>query len=127
MVFCPTAGGPCQGRDKCRIWIRGRILYTDSKLLAVQLAESVIEHNTSGDLHTIPMESRTAFWQNQGISNIQREILIDRYLREKVEEVETLAVQWLQSAGFQERVLNKVKGKTKVSSAPHRLRCKSPP
>jgi hypothetical protein len=127
VVFCPTARGPCPGRANCRLWIRGRILYTDSKLLAAQLARFVLKKANPESSRTIPTKAREIFWQNQGIPNIQREIIIDRYLREKVNEVETLALNWIRSPGFRQAIIEDERAKTKESSAPHTPHCKSPP
>jgi hypothetical protein len=127
VVFCPTARGPCVGRAKCPLWIRGRILYTDSKLLAAKLAHFVLDQDNTKASHGIPQEIRDAFWHNQGISNIQHEIIVDRYLREKVVEVEKMAKKWVQSPGFQATFLAKNSGKTKESSELNGQRCKSPP
>lgn len=126
-MFCPTAGGHCQGRAKCRLWIRGRILYTDSKQLAAQLARNLLETTKTQPLLIIPQEAREAFWASQGLPDIQREILIDRYLREKVTEVETLASEWIQSPAFLESMLQIHSEKIKESSEPRTPRCKSPP
>ncbi len=124
VVFCSIAQGPCQGRTNCRLWIRGRIQNTDSKLLAAQLARFTL--NLSNPKALTP-DVKEAFWQDQGIPNIQREILIDRYLREKVAEVEELAQQWIQSPGFHETVLDEKRAKAKESSELHTPHCKSPP
>ena len=105
-MFCPTAQGPCQGRSKCRLWIRGRILYTDTKLLAAKLARFTLSKENHSSPKTITSEIHDAFWKEQGLSNIQREVLLDRYLREKVIEVEQLAQQWIQSPGFHETILD---------------------
>ena len=107
MVFCPVAGGPCQGRSKCRFWIRGRILYTDSKQLAAQLARHILETTKAQLPSTIPQEAREAFWASHGLTDIQREIVIDRYLREKVTEVEALAAEWVHSTAFHGTILQK--------------------
>jgi hypothetical protein len=72
-------------------------------------------------------ETRDAFWEKEGIPNIQREIIIDRYLREKVAEVEQLAQEWVRSPGFHETLLAGTSAKTKESSALNKRRCKSPP
>ncbi|MFX1319136.1 MAG: hypothetical protein ACFE9D_01700 [Promethearchaeota archaeon] len=127
MVFCPTVHGPCIGRAKCRLWIRGRILYTDSKLLAAQLARFTLEQDNTNTPQPITPKIRDTFWQNQGIPNIQREIIVDRYLREKVIEVERLAEKWVQSPGFHKTILATYLNKPKESSAPHKQHCKSPP
>lgn len=101
MVFCPIAHGPCQGRMNCRLWIRGRLLNTDSKLLAANLARFVLTYDNPGtDTKQLTQDLSTIFWQEQGLPNIQRETLIDRYLRAKVNEVESLAAKWLKSPGF---------------------------
>ena len=103
MVFCPIARGPCQGRNNCRLWIRGRLLNTDSKLLAAQLARYAINQSVArGNPRKLTPEQSEGFWRDRGIPNIHREVLIDRYLRAKVDEVETIAVQWLESPGFHE-------------------------
>ena len=127
MVFCPIAQGPCQGRSNCRLWIRGRLLSTDSKLLAAQLARYAIDHPTSrGNPRKLTSDQSEVFWRDKGIPNIHREVLIDRYLRAKVDEVETIAVQWLESSGFHETVLAEKLAKAKESAEPHTPRCKSP-
>ena len=125
MVFCPTARGPCQGRNNCPLWIRGRILYSDTKLLAAKLARFTFNFGNPPTPKSLTSEIREAFWQEQGLSNIQREVLIDRYLREKVNEVEQLAQQWIQSPGFHEKVLDE--HRAKESSEPSEPHCKSPP
>jgi hypothetical protein len=127
VVFCPTARGPCVGRANCRLWIRGRIIYTDSKLLAAKLARFALEQDYTKAPHGITEEIRDTFWHNQGISNIQHEIIVDRYLREKVIEVEKLAKKWVQSPGFHATILSKNSDKTKESSELNGQRCKSPP
>ena len=126
MFFCLTARGPCTGRANCRLWIRGRILYTDSKLLAAQLARFTLNQDYPKPPATISSQIREAFWQNQGIPNIRRETLIDRYLREKIAEVEILANKWIQSPGFHEITLDEKQAKIKASSALQTQRCKSP-
>lgn len=115
------------GRANCRLWIRGRILYTDSKLLAAQLARFALAWNNPKSPQMITTKIREAFWQNEGIPNIQHETIVDRYLREKVAEVEKLAHEWIQSPGFHETLLAEKPAKTKESSAPHTPHCKSPP
>ena len=75
----------------------------------------------------ITPEIQEAFWLEQGLPNIRREVLLDRYLREKVGEVEQLATQWIQSPGFHERILNEQRAQSKESSVPHTPHCKSPP
>lgn len=127
MVFCSIARGPCQGRANCRLWIRGRILNTDSKLLAVKLSRFILNQDTSTNPKTLTPELTKAFWQDQGIANIQREVIIDRYLREKVIEVEELATQWVQSSGFHEKVFVEKRAQAKESPAPHTPRYKSLP
>ncbi len=127
MVFCPTANGPCVGRAKCRLWIRGRILYTDSKLLAAQLARFTLEQDNTNTPQSITPKIRDTFWQNKGISNIRQEIIVDRYLREKVVEVERLAEKWVQSPGFQKTIPATHSNKPKEPSALHKQHCKSPP
>ncbi|MDO8124480.1 MAG: hypothetical protein Q6364_08895 [Candidatus Hermodarchaeota archaeon] len=128
MVFCSIARGPCQGRTNCRLWIRGRLLCTDSKLLAAQLARYVIDQPIArGNPRKLSSEQSEGFWRDKGIPNIHREILIDRYLRAKVDEVETIAAQWLESPGFHEAVLAKKLAKVKESAEPHTPHCKSPP
>ena len=127
MVFCPTARGPCKGRANCRLWIRGRILYTDSKLLAAQLARWALQQTNLTPTKDLTPVIREGFWEDLGLPNIQREIVMDRYLREKVAEVEQLALQWIQSPGFHETILEEKRAKAKESSAPHTPHCKSPP
>ncbi|MFW9984056.1 MAG: hypothetical protein ACFFCB_04925 [Candidatus Odinarchaeota archaeon] len=128
MVFCPIARGHCQGRTNCRLWIRGRLLNTDSKLLAAQLARYAFDQPAArGNPRKLTSEQSEGFWRDKGIPNIRREILIDRYLRAKVNEVETIAVQWLESPGFHETVLAEKLAKAKESGEPHTPHCKSPP
>ncbi len=128
MVFCPIARGPCQGRTNCRIWIRGRLLSTDSKLLAAQLARFALDQPPArGNPRKLTSEQSEDFWRDKGIPNIRREVIIDRYLKAKVNEVETIAVQWLESSGFYEAVLAERLAKTKESAEPHTPHCKSPP
>lgn len=128
MVFCPIARGPCQGRNNCRLWIRGRLLITDSKLLAAQLARYALDQPTArGNPRKLTSERSEGFWRDKGIPNIHREVLIDRYLRAKVNEVEAIAVQWLESPGFHETVLAEKLAKAKESAEPHTPHCKSPP
>ena len=128
MVFCPIAQGHCQGRNNCRLWIRGRLLSTDSKLLAAQLARfAFAQPTTRGNQRKLTPEQSEGFWNDKGIPNIHREVLIDRYLRAKVDEVETIAVQWLDSPGFHETVLAEKLAKAKESAEPHTPHCKSPP
>ncbi|MFX1301688.1 MAG: hypothetical protein ACFFAL_01610 [Promethearchaeota archaeon] len=127
MVFCPIARGPCQGRHNCRLWIRGRLLNTDSKLLAAQLARYAIDQPTArGNPQKLASKQSEGFWRDKGIPNIHREILIDRYLRAKVNEVETLAVQWLESSGFHKAIFAEKLAKAKDSDEPHTPHCKSP-
>ncbi|MFX0078995.1 MAG: hypothetical protein ACFE8O_07090 [Candidatus Hermodarchaeota archaeon] len=128
MAFCPIARGPCQGRTNCRLWIRGRLLITDSKLLAAQLARYAIDQPTDrrNPRKIIPEHSED-FWRDKGIPNIYREVLIDRYLKAKVTEVEAIAVQWLESPGFHEAVLAEKLANAKQSDEPHTQHCKSPP
>ncbi|MFW9987011.1 MAG: hypothetical protein ACFFDJ_10660 [Candidatus Odinarchaeota archaeon] len=128
MVFCPFARGDCQGRVNCRIWIRGRIHNTDTKLLAAKLARFVL-HQKPGPKNPqkLTPELTTAFWETQRISNISREVISDRYLREKVFEVEEIATQWLASPGFQESVIQETLATAKEQVEPRTQRCKSPP
>ncbi len=127
MVFCPNARGPCPGRVECKLWIRGRILYTDSKLLAAQLSRLIFDSdNPHPSLRLTPRILET-FWKDQGIPNIQNVIVSDRYLREKVAEVEALAQLWIQSSGFHKKLLDEKQGKIKASSELHKPHCKSPP
>jgi hypothetical protein len=126
--FCPIARGPCQGRANCRLWIRGRIHNTDSKLLATQLARFIQKSGyTQSNPHGLNPELTEVFWQNKGIPNIRHEIIIDRYLRAKVTEVEEMAVQWLASPGFQKKLSGETPSKTKGQVELHTPRCKSPP
>jgi hypothetical protein len=127
VVFCPMAGGPCQGRSKCRLWIRGRILNSDSKLLAAQLARFLLEHEIPpSQSNPVNDEFTEAFWETQGLADIRREVLMDRFLGEKVREIEILAAKWVQSPGFLETLEAKA-GKAKASAEPHKQRCKSLP
>ncbi len=100
MVYCPFAQGQCRGRANCLIWIKGRLLNTDSKLIATKLAQFLL--NTKAQTHSGSFNPIVAdtFWKKQGIPNIRQEILRDRYLKAKVSEVETLAKQWLKSSSF---------------------------
>lgn len=127
-MFCPLAGGPCQGRSNCRLWVRGRILNTDSKLLAAQLARFLVQEKTIlAQSNPKNSEFTHAFWQSQGLADIHREVIIDRYLAEKVREVEDLANRWAKSPGFLKTlVANKTKS-TKESPGLRKQRCKSPP
>ena len=128
MVFCPIAQGPCQGRANCRLWIRGRLLSTDSKLLAAQLARYAINQPTArGNPRKLTHRQSEGFWSDKGIPNIHREVLSDRYLKAKVNEVETIAVQWLESPGFHEAILAEKLAKAKESAEPHKPHYKSPP
>ena len=128
MVFCPIARGPCQGRTNCRLWIRGRLLSTDSKLLAAQLARYALDKSTTrGNPRKLTSEQSEGFWYDKGIPNIHREVHSDRYLKAKVDEVETIAIQWLESPGFHEAVLAEKLAKAKESAEPHTPHCKSPP
>ncbi len=67
------------------------------------------------------------YWINKGIHNIHRQIIIDRYLKEKIKEVESLVAQWLASPGFHEYLFNDKQAKLKESPAPQTQHCKSPP
>lgn len=101
VVFCPFACGTCQGRSKCRLWTRARIINTDSKQLASQLARFILsQENPIKKELDFTIEEANAFWEKQGITNIRRAMAADRYLRTKVEEVENLAAKWLLSPGF---------------------------
>ncbi len=128
MGFCPIARGDCQGRANCRIWVRGRIHKTDTKLLAAQLARFALQEKRDQTNPLILTPKLTApFWENHGIPNINREVIIDRYLRKKVSEVEEMAAQWLASPGFHESVINETLVMAKEGVEPRTQRCKSPP
>ncbi|MFW9830736.1 MAG: hypothetical protein ACFFD8_03080 [Candidatus Thorarchaeota archaeon] len=127
MVFCPIARGYCCGRINCRLWIRGRILNTDSKFLAAELAQFSLQHHAQTNPRLIAPEISKEFWENQGIPNIYREIIIDRYLREKVTEVEEQAIQWVQSLSVHQKVPCNKQTLTKDATELHVLRCKSLP
>ena len=128
MDFCPIARGPCQGRAKCRLWIRGRITHTDTKLLASQLAQYTLRYSSpERENPEISAEVTSSFWNEQGLNNIGRERLIDRYLNAKVEEVEALANQWLSSPGFIEVFLKEPRTETSVGEGPHKRQNTSPP
>jgi hypothetical protein len=128
VIFCPIARGPCQGRTNCRLWIRGRLLSTDSKLLAGQLARYALNQLAARrNPRKLTTKQSEGFWHDKGIPNIHREVLSDRYLKEKVDEVETIAIQWLESPGFHEAVLAEKQAKAKESAELHTPHCKSPP
>jgi hypothetical protein len=128
VVFCPIAGGLCQGRSKCRLWIRGRILNSDTKLLAAQLARFLLQ-DKSPQSHSAPGHDdfTVAFWQAQGLADIRREVLMDRFLDRKVREIEILAAEWVKSPGFLETLNLKELKSAKASAERHTQRCKSPP
>ena len=128
MVFCPFAGGSCQGPSKCRLWIRGRILNSDSKLLAAQLARFLLDDKRSSAQNTSEVEEFTlAFWQAQGLEDVRREVIMDRFLGEKIREIEALAAEWVKSPGFLETLDLKESKVVKASAEPHTQRCRSPP
>lgn len=128
MVFCPLANGQCKGQVNCQLWVRGRLLKTDSKILAAELLRFIIhQNNSSKTTGTTTNELSARYWKNKGISNIHREIIIDRYLKEKVKEVETLVAQRLDSSGFHKCLLNEVQAEFKESPALQTQHCKSPP
>jgi hypothetical protein len=79
----------------------------DTKQLAAQLARFVLTTVDIQPQSTIPLAAREDFWATLGIPDIRREIIIDRYLREKVTEVEELATEWIRSPGFHETILQK--------------------
>ena len=127
-MFCPFAGGSCQGRSKCRLWIRGRILNSDSKLLAAQLARFLLNEKRSSAQNTSEDgEFTLAFWQAQGLEDVRREIILDRFLGEKIREIEALAAEWVKSPGFLETLGIKELKAAKASDEPHTRRCRSPP
>lgn len=127
VVFCPIARGKCQGQSKCRLWTRARIINTDSKQLASQLARFISsQDNPIQKGLELTVEEANVFWEKQGINNIRQAMAADRYLRKKVEDVEDLAAKWLLSPGFlatltisQELLLKKADARCK----PH---CTSP-
>ena len=128
MVFCPFAGGSCQGRSKCRLWIRGCILNSDSKLLAAQLARFLLDEQDSPAQDTSEDDEFTlVFWQTQGLEDVRREIIMDRFLGEKIREIEALAAEWVESPGFLKTLDLKESKPAKASAEPHTQRCKSPP
>lgn len=105
MVFCPIAKGPCQGRAKCPAWTRGRLIATDTKLLATRLAKYILLHTPKtaqgdGKPLKIPSKESATFWEEEGVSDIRATCIRDRYLAAKVAEVEALAADWIASPGF---------------------------
>ena len=93
MVFCPIAKGPCQGRVKCPAWSRGRLIATDTKLLATRLAKYILIHAPEtipgdGKPLKIPSEESATFWEEEGVSDIAATCIRDRYLAAKVAEVQ---------------------------------------
>lgn len=105
MVFCPIAKGYCKGRAKCPAWSRGRLIATDSKLLATRLAKYILIHapgtwSDDGKPLKIPPKESATFWEEEGIPDIEATCLRDRYLAAKVSEVEALAAQWIASPAF---------------------------
>ena len=105
MVFCPIAKGQCRGRAKCPAWSRGRLIATDSKLLATRLAKYILTHSSDtrqddGKPLKITPEASAVFWEKEGVPEIASTCLRDRYLAAKVSEVEELASQWLTSPAF---------------------------
>ena len=127
-MFSPIAGGPCQGRSKCRLWIRGRILNSDSKLLAAQLARFLLDERISpAQSNAEDAEFTLAFWQTQGLEDIRHEVIMDRFLDLKVREIEALAAQWVKSPGFLETLNPKDLKSAKASAEPQTQHCRSPP
>ena len=132
MVFCPIARGSCPGRKKCRLWTRGRIIATDTKLLARRLASFVLtktslSNKIPGNSSKIPTELANAFWKKEGIPNIKQVCIIDRYLTAKVSEVEALATKWLSSPGFHAKIKMELELAIKTRGAPQKPPHKCPP
>ncbi|MFX1475716.1 MAG: hypothetical protein ACFFCO_09625 [Promethearchaeota archaeon] len=104
MVFCPIAKGQCQGRAKCPAWSRGRLIATDTKLLATRLAKHILVHAPESRLNDgkpkLPPKEVATFWEEEGVPEIEATCLRDRYLAAKVAAVEALAAKWLSSPGF---------------------------
>jgi len=102
--FCPIAKGDCPGRSKCPLWIRARIINTDTKQLATRLAKFILQNNfnnqQSSNPQKISQQINTNFWEKEGIPDIKQTCIRDRYLNQKVLEVEALANKWLSSPAF---------------------------
>ncbi len=131
LVFCPIAHGSCPGRKKCLLWTRGRIQNMDSKLLAAKLARFILSHsksNPSPKLNSdkVSTDLSNQFWKEEGLPNISRLLLIDRYLAEKVQEVEALAGKWIKSSGFHATIQKLERTLTRQNPSLHKPQNKCP-
>jgi hypothetical protein len=96
--------------------------------MAAKLARFLLDERTSPNQSVSEdVEFTQAFWEAQGLDDIRREVIMDRFLRAKVREIEVLAVRWLKSPGFLETLDLKEPKAAKASAEPHTQRCKSPP